>query len=142
MPMGKIYMRKGFSAQQKRAISDALHASLIEVLGIPKDDRYHIFQEFDAENLLVEPTAFGIDRRPQRQIAIQCYFGPRPTETLNSLFQAVVKNITSTTDLEERDIYINVIESPSPNWWAAGRVLDPKTGFDVRIAEDKLPPSS
>ncbi|MGH8918742.1 MAG: hypothetical protein ACRD0H_10470, partial [Actinomycetes bacterium] len=66
-------------------------------------------------------------------------FGPRPEAVLNELFAALVANLTSGTGLETRDIYLNVVESPSVNWWADGRVLDPKTGFDERIAADKVP---
>jgi phenylpyruvate tautomerase PptA (4-oxalocrotonate tautomerase family) len=142
MPMTKIYLRRGASAEHKRAISEALHASLVEVLGIPEDDKYHVFQEFDAENLIAADVAFGLERRGDRAIFVQPYFGPRPVETLNELFSSMVRNITATTDLEPRDIFINVVESPSPNWWAAGRELDPRTGFDVRITEDKVPGAS
>ena len=141
MPMAKIYLRKGSSAEHKRAISEAIHVSLVDVLGIPNDDKFHFFHEFDADNMITVDEAFGLPRRPDKMVCLQLYFGPRPQETIAALFQAVVSNITRRTSLTREDVLINVIESPSPHWWVAGRELDPKTGFDVRIAADKIPKS-
>jgi len=140
MPMTKIYLRKGSAAGHRRAISDAIHESLVEVLGIPDDDKYHVFHELDADNLITAPVAFGLERRPEA-VFIQTYFGPRPVEVLQRLYRTMVNNLTRRTDLETRDIYINVVESASANWWADGRKLDPATGFDERIAADKVPTS-
>lgn len=138
MPMTKVYMRKGSTPEHRREISNAIHESLVEVLGIPDDDKYHVFHELDADNLITAPVAFGLDRRPEA-IFVQTYFGPRPVETLQQLYRALVGNLTRRTGLETRDIYINVVESASANWWADGRRLDPATGFDDRIAPDKVP---
>ncbi|MBB4683352.1 tautomerase family protein [Amycolatopsis jiangsuensis] len=141
MPMTKIYLREGSAPEHKHAISEAIHRALVEVLGIPEDDRFHVFHELSDENLISAPVAFGLPRR-REAVALQLYFGPRPVEVLNRLFEALVSGLTSTAGLERRDIYLNVIESPSPNWWAQGRVLDPETGFDVRIASDHVPEAS
>lgn len=138
MPMTKIYMRKGSTPEHRRAISDAIHESLIDVLGIPEDDKFHIFHELDSDNLITAPVSFGLERRPEA-IFVQLYFGARPVEVLQQLYRVLVDNLTKRTHLESRDIYINVVESASANWWADGRRLDPKTGFDERIAADKVP---
>ncbi|MEU3281273.1 tautomerase family protein [Streptomyces antibioticus] len=138
MPMTKVYLRTGTSAEHKRAISDAIHATLVAVLGIPDDDKYHVFHELEPDDLITAPIAFGLERRPQA-VFIQMYFGRRPEETLKELYRALVANLVEGVGLETRDIYLNVVESPSPNWWADGRILDPATGFDTRIAADKVP---
>lgn len=138
MPMTKIYLRTGSSAERKKAISEAIHRSLIEVLAIPVDDLYHIFHELSDENLVSAPVAFGLERR-REAVFIQFYFGPRPTETLQQLFKTTVGYLGEMGGLETRDIYLNVVPSPSEAWWADGRVLDPETGFDERMAADTLP---
>ena len=138
MPMTKVYLRTGSTPEHKVAISDAIHQSLVEVLGIPDDDKFHVFHELDDENLISAPVAFGLERR-REAIFVQPYFGPRPAETLQALYKALVVHLAEKAGMESRDIYINVVESPSANWWADGRVLDPATGFDERIAADKLP---
>jgi phenylpyruvate tautomerase PptA (4-oxalocrotonate tautomerase family) len=138
MPMTKIYLREGTTPEHKRALSDAVHQALVEVLGIPEDDRFHFFHELADENLITEPVAFGLARR-REAIFIQLYFAHRSEAVLNELFAALVANLTRGTGLEPRDVYLNVIESASANWWADGRVLNRQTGFDERIAADKVP---
>ncbi|MGP2436947.1 tautomerase family protein [Streptomyces sp. JW3] len=139
--MTKIYLRTGSSPEHRRAISDAIHEALVDVLGIPNDDKYHIFHELADDYLISAPVAFGLERR-REAIFIQSYFGKRPEEQLKRLYAALVANLGERAGLESRDIYINIVESPSANWWADGRVLDPATGFDERIAADKLPSTS
>ncbi|MDQ2814466.1 MAG: tautomerase family protein [Actinomycetota bacterium] len=141
MPMTKVYLRTGSTAERKQAISDAIHRSLVEVLGIPEDDLYHVFHELADENLISAPAAFGLERR-REAVFIQFYFGPRPAEVLSALYKSVVANLQEAAGLETRDIYLNVVPSPSENWWADGRVLDPNTGFDERIDRAKVPGQS
>ncbi len=138
MPMSKVYLRKGSTPEHRLAISDSIHRSLIQVLGIPDDDRYHIFHELEADNLITAPVAFGLERRAEA-VFVQLYFGGRPIEQLRELYVVLVADLVEHTALERRDIYINVVESASANWWADGRVLDASTGFDERMAADKVP---
>jgi phenylpyruvate tautomerase PptA (4-oxalocrotonate tautomerase family) len=139
VPMTKIYLRSSSSREHRRAISQAIHESLMEVLGIPADDLYHVFHEFEDDYLISAPVAFGLERR-REGVFIQFYFGPRPAEVLQRLYADVVKRLGDLAGLEPRDIYLNVVPSSTENWWADGRVVDPATGFDERIPADKLPP--
>lgn len=138
MPMTKIYLREGSTPEHRVAISDAIHKSLVAVLGIPEDDKYHIFHELKDGYLISAPIAFGLERGPNA-IFVQSYFGKRSVEVLQELYKALVANLGELAGLETRDIYINIVESPSANWWADGRRLDSTTGFDERIAVDKVP---
>lgn len=135
MPMTKIYLRTGTTPSHKRAISESIHRSLVDVLAIPDDDLYHIFHELADENLISAPVAFGLERR-REAVFIQFYFAQRPTEVLQALYRSVVKNLQELAGLETRDVYLNVVPSPSVNWWADGRALDPETGFDARMSGD------
>jgi phenylpyruvate tautomerase PptA (4-oxalocrotonate tautomerase family) len=139
MPMTKIYLREGSTPEFRLAVSDAIHRSLIDVLGIPEDDKFHVFHEMKDDFLISAPVAFGLERR-RSAIFIQYYFAQRPAETLRELYSATIATLQELTELEPRDVYINLVPSPSENWWAAGRSLDPTTGFDVRMDTDALPP--
>ena len=141
MPMTKIYLRTGATAAHKSAISDSIHRSLVDVLGIPDDDRYHVFHELEDENLISAPVAFGLERR-REAVFIQFYFAQRPADTLAALYRSVVTDLQRLAGLETRDIYLNVVPSPSENWWADGRLLDPDTGFDERIDPSRVSGSS
>ncbi len=140
MPMTKVYLRRGRSGDGRRAISQAIHRALVDVIGIPDDDLYHVFHELDDDNLISAPVAFGLERR-REAVFIQFYFGQRPAERLRQLWASVVANLGELTDLEPRDIYLNLVPSPSENWWADGRVLDAQTGYDARMDQSQVPTS-
>lgn len=140
MPMTKVYLRKGRTAQERLAISEAVHSALVEVIGIPDDDLYHVFHELDDDNLISAPVAFGLERR-REAVFIQFYFAQRPDEKLRQLWASVVARLGELTDLEPRDIYLNLVPSPSENWWADGRVLDTRTGYDARMDRSQTPAS-
>ena len=36
-------------------------------------------------------------------------------------------------DVPEEDILMTIIETARENWWAAGRVVNPATGYDERM---------
>lgn len=141
MPMTKVYPRTGSTAARKQAISAAIHRSLVEVLGIPEDDLYHVFHELADDNLISAPVAFGLERR-REAVFIQFYFAQRPADVLSALYKSAVANLQELAGLQTRDIYLNVVPSPSENWWADGRVQDAHTGFDERIDHAKVPGSS
>ncbi|NYJ74909.1 tautomerase family protein [Allobranchiibius huperziae] len=141
MPMTKIYLRTGSPVEHRQAISESIHRSLVEVLGIPEDDRYHVFHELDDANLISAPVAFGLERR-REAVFIQFYFSQRPAAVLNALYTSVVANLQELAGLQTRDIYLNVVPSPSENWWADGRALDPDTGFDARMDQSRVPGGS
>jgi len=46
-PLVKIEIRKGFSAEYKKAILDGVHQALVDALGIPDSDRFQRIYELD-----------------------------------------------------------------------------------------------
>lgn len=51
------------------------------------------------------------------------------------LFAAIVENLERDPGLSRDTVFINVIEPAAENWWISGRVVDPRTGFDTRMAD-------
>ncbi|AGL16453.1 tautomerase family protein [Actinoplanes sp. N902-109] len=63
MPLVSIEMHQGVTtADQRRAISDAIHAAMVEVLVIPPDDRFHFFHENPEGTMFHDDVAFGKPR--------------------------------------------------------------------------------
>ncbi|MDG3010782.1 tautomerase family protein [Rhodococcus sp. D2-41] len=132
MPLINVYLRRGTTPEYRRLVSEALHRSMVDVLGIPQDDQFHVFHEVPPEDLVVQPVAFGL-RRGERTMFIQLSFNERPPEHKHALFRAIVANLHLYADVPEEDIMMVVFETARENWWAAGRVIDPVTGYDERM---------
>jgi 4-oxalocrotonate tautomerase len=55
MPLVRIDLRKGKSAEYVRAIGEAVHRAIAEVLDAPARDNFQLITEHDADHLLYSP---------------------------------------------------------------------------------------
>jgi phenylpyruvate tautomerase PptA (4-oxalocrotonate tautomerase family) len=60
MPLAKIHMRKGHRAEKKRAIADAVQASLIATLDIPEQDRFQLIEEYEDDHFIHTDGFLGL----------------------------------------------------------------------------------
>ncbi|TSB21252.1 tautomerase family protein [Streptomyces benahoarensis] len=132
MPLVNIFLREGTTPAFRRDVSLSVHRAMVDVLGIPEDDRFHHLHEFRPENIQTEPVAFGIPRG-DRTLVVQMFFNPRPPEVKEALFAAARDRLRDTAGVPEEDLFLCVVETARENWWAAGRVVDPATGYDARM---------
>src|SRR3546814_5277814 len=47
MPLANIALQRGKPAEYRHAISAAVHQALVEVVGIPEADNFHLITEFE-----------------------------------------------------------------------------------------------
>lgn len=132
MPLVNIYLREGTSVEYRRNVSLGIHRSMVDVLHIPQDDQFHFFHEFKPENIQAQPVFFDI-RRGERMMFIQLFFNQREPQQKADLFAAICANLKLYADVPPEDIGLCVVETNSENWWIAGRVVNPATGYDERM---------
>ncbi|MBT2409853.1 tautomerase family protein [Streptomyces sp. ISL-12] len=140
MPLTNVYLRKGTTAQYRRDVSLGIHRAMVDVLGIPEDDQFHVFHEVDPDNFHMQPVVFGLPRG-ERAMFLQFSFNHRPAEQKTALFATVVDNLRQCPGVPEEDILMTVTETARENWWAAGRVVDPATGYDERMTAPRSTPT-
>lgn len=134
MPLINVYLRQGTTPEHRRLISEALHKSMVDVLKIPQDDQFHVFHEVTPDNFVIQPVVFGLPRG-ERAMFIQLAFNQRTPQEKSKLFQAIVANLRLYADVPEEDVLMMIVETARENWWAAGRVVNPETGYDERMTE-------
>jgi phenylpyruvate tautomerase PptA (4-oxalocrotonate tautomerase family) len=141
MPLINIYLRQGTTPEYRRNVSLGIHKAMVDVLKVPQDDQFHVFHEVTPDNFQMQPVVFGL-RRSERTMLIQLTFNHRTAEQKAELFQAIVDNLQLFADVPEEDILMAIIETASENWWAAGRVVNPTTGYDERMNDALTGPES
>jgi phenylpyruvate tautomerase PptA (4-oxalocrotonate tautomerase family) len=134
MPLINVYLRQGTTPEYRRNVSAALHKAMIDVLKIPHDDQFHVFHEVTPDNFHMQPVVFGLSRS-ERTMFIQLSFNQRSAEQKSELFRAIVNNLRLFADVPEEDVMLVAFETARENWWAAGRVVSPETGYDARMTE-------
>ena len=133
MPLTSIDIHEGvYSAQKRQAISDALHQAMKEELGIPDDDRLHVFYEHPDATMFHDDLIFGVPR-DERLMFVTFSFNLRDASTKEKLFATAIDRLREIADVGPEDVMFRVIETESANWWGFGRTLNPATGYDARM---------
>jgi len=115
MPLVRITIRSGKSANYKKALLDGIHKALIQAFKIPEHDRYQILLELDAEHLESPPAK----TENVTMIEITAFKG-RSNEAKKQLYQAIVENLAKDPGINGDSIMIIVHEPPLENWGIRG----------------------
>lgn len=133
MPFATVHLHAGSTtAQDRRNISDAIHEALKETLGIPDDDRFHTFTEYEDGYFFHEDVVFGLPR-DNRLMLVSLSFNDRSAEVKAELFRALVRRMAEHAGVTSDRFAVRIVETARENWWADGRVVNPETGYDERM---------
>ncbi|MFJ9180565.1 tautomerase family protein [Streptomyces sp. NPDC102360] len=64
MPLVRIDMNRGRSREEIKAVTDAVHQSLVEVFKIPERDRFQLVTQHDADEIIAQDAGLGFERTP------------------------------------------------------------------------------
>lgn len=118
MPLVRIDLTTDRLPPQRRAIADAIHTSLVEVLGIPIQDRFQIITAHEADHIIADDAGLGFDRSPGVVIVHIFTQTGRSTETKQHLFSTMSAALV-TVGVGKEDLFISVSEN-SPSDWSFG----------------------
>ncbi|MGC2786895.1 MAG: tautomerase family protein [Roseiarcus sp.] len=115
MPFVRIDLRKGKQSAYREAISRIVHESLVSV-GVPKDDRFQVISEHDAENFVFDPNYLDI-RRTEDLVIIQVTWNEgRTVEQKKALYKAIADGLAGQLSLRREDVFISLVEIKRENW--------------------------
>jgi 4-oxalocrotonate tautomerase len=120
MPLVNISLRQGTTAAYRRAIADGVHSAMMEVLGLPSDDRFAVVHEHAPENIIHDPTFLGVPRS-DHSVFLQLVLNHRFPAQKQRLFEVIVLKLSADPGLRPEDIFIGIVEVTPDNWWAFGR---------------------
>ena len=116
MPIARIDIVQGKSAQYRRTVGDIVYEAMIEALKAPKDDRFQVITEHPIDALVADETYLGI-RRTQDCIFIQLTLNTgRSVEQKKAFYKAVADALHARLGLRPEDVFINLIEVQKENW--------------------------
>ncbi|HEX7389348.1 MAG TPA: tautomerase family protein [Acidiphilium sp.] len=116
MPLATISLRRGKSPAYRRAISDGVHRALVEEIGIPEDDRFHLINEFDGDTLIYDPAYLGIPRTDDIVIIQITLRGGRSREQRVALHKRIAELLTQAPGLRPEDVFITLVENDYADW--------------------------
>jgi len=115
MPLVRIDLRKGKDAAYRKEIGRVVYDALLSV-GVPRNDRFQVVAEHDAENFLFDPEYLGI-RRSDDLVIIQITWSEgRSTQQKQALYKAIADGLHEAVGLRREDVFVNLVEVKKENW--------------------------
>jgi phenylpyruvate tautomerase PptA (4-oxalocrotonate tautomerase family) len=116
MPLVRIDLPAGKSAEYRGLIGEIIYDAMIEVLKAPKDDRFQIINEHSADSLIIDPNYLGIARSKDAIIIQMTLNEGRNLDQKRAFYKAVADGLAVRAGLRREDVFINLIEVKKENW--------------------------
>lgn len=116
MPLVRIDLVAGKSADYPRAVGDAVYDAMVVTLNVPKDDRFQIISEHAERNLIIDPTYLGIHRTKDCVIIQVTLNEGRTLEAKRAFYKAVADGLNQRLGLRREDVFLSLVEVKRENW--------------------------
>lgn len=115
MPFVRIDLIRGRRPEDIRAIADAVHRGIVDVLQVPERDRFQVITEHDADHVVALDAGLGFERS-ERLVMIQVFTqSGRTTEVKQQLFRTIAAHLEP-LGVTGEDVFIGIIENGPQDW--------------------------
>jgi 4-oxalocrotonate tautomerase len=115
MPLTRIAIRDGKSAEHKQSLLDEIYEAMRETVAIQEGDRFMAITEH-GEHEFAYGGFLGIDRSDEL-VQIQIFWAPgKAVEAKLAMYRRIVERLSDNPGVKPQDILISVIESAAENW--------------------------
>ena len=116
MPLVRISLLKGKSAQYRCSIGDTIHQALMETIAVPAKDRFQLIGEHEPEEFIYDPEYLGIHRSSDLVIIQITMSAGRTMDQKRALYRRIVEQLGAAAHLRPEDVWINLVEVAKENW--------------------------
>jgi 4-oxalocrotonate tautomerase len=116
MPLTRISMKKGTSAEYRKAIVSGVYEAMRETFNVPENDIFMLIHQHDDDEFHCDPNYLNIHRTDQMVVIQITVSNTRNIEQKKALFSAIAANLTKKPGLRPEDVFINLLETPKENW--------------------------
>jgi len=116
MPLTRIDLRRGKSAEYRRAIMDQVYAALRETFDVPDEDRFMLLTEHDADTMSYSRHYLGIERSDNLVVIQITANNTRTLEQKKALYRNIARRLAAKPGIRPADVMINLVEVAKENW--------------------------
>jgi|ERR1700759_1074897 4-oxalocrotonate tautomerase len=116
MPLVRVSLRQGKSADYKKAIGDGVYRAMIETFAVPAEDRFIVVSEHAESEFQFSRTYLDIARSDDLVIIQIAANNTRTVEQKKALFARVAELLSEDPGLRKQDVFINLVEVAKENW--------------------------
>jgi phenylpyruvate tautomerase PptA (4-oxalocrotonate tautomerase family) len=116
MPLVRISLLEGTSADYRAKVGDAVHRALVETIGVPAKDRFQLITGHAPGEFIFDADYLGIHRTERLVIVQATISAGRTLEMKRALYRAIARNLHEAVGLAPGDVWINLVEVAKENW--------------------------
>jgi phenylpyruvate tautomerase PptA (4-oxalocrotonate tautomerase family) len=116
MPISLIALQRGKPLPYRRAIADGIHQALVEVIGIPLEDRFQLINEYEPDNLIYNPNFLGIERSADIVIVQITLRSGRSRDLRVELHRRIAQILAEHPGVRPQDVFITLVENDYADW--------------------------
>ena len=116
MPLAKVHVLEGqYDKARLGKLSEAIQTALIEVLGIPHDDFFQIYQVLPRDHYRHTPAFLGQEYSDDMILLELTFMTGRPKETRLALLKSLNENIVAAIKISPADLVVLLYEVAGEN---------------------------
>ena len=122
MPFVRIDLMRGKSAQYRKTLGEIVYQAMVDVISVPKDDKFQIINEHAPEDMNFAESYLG-NHYSQDLIFIQITLSAgRSVELKKAFYKRIVDDIHAQLKTRPDDVLINLVEVQREDWSFGGGV--------------------
>jgi 4-oxalocrotonate tautomerase len=115
MPLVRIDMRKGRTAEERRRISEAVHSAMVETINVPALDKFQVITEHEDGAFVYDRSYLDI-QRTDGLVMIQITLNAgRTLEVRKALYADIARRLEK-LGVRPEDVFVNLVETQKENW--------------------------
>lgn len=115
MPLVRMTMYEGRSAQRKRQLADIVQEVMLEHFAAPPGDRYQILEELPLGSIIAEDTGLGIERS-DGIVIVQITQQGRSDEQKQAVYRELAARLDQADLVRPEDLIVSVVANERADW--------------------------
>jgi phenylpyruvate tautomerase PptA (4-oxalocrotonate tautomerase family) len=116
MPLLRIDLVEGKTAEYQAQIGDIVYRAMIAELNVPKNDRFQIITEHARAGLIYDRDYLGIHRTDDCIFLQITLNAGRSVEVKQRFYKAVADGLHSELNVRREDVFISLVEVNKEDW--------------------------
>jgi len=120
MPLVRIELQRGKSAEYRQAIADGIYEAMRETIQVPEHDRFELISEHEPGNFLCDRHYLGIERTEDLVIVQITLRRGRTTEAKQALYRRIAERLRQAPGIRPEDVFVTLVENGPEDWSFGG----------------------
>ena len=116
MPLVRIDLLEGKTPEYRARVGEVVYRAMLEVLNVPKDDRFQIITEHPGPGLIYDRDYLGVHRSDDCIFIQITLSAGRSVEAKQRFYKAVADGLHEELKLRREDVFINLVEVQKEDW--------------------------